>query len=79
MLLLLLILKSFSVLPALSLGEGIIHCDVVEGSFCTETFMEFIEGLLGKMQPYPAPNSVIVMDNCRIHKHADILKAIEDR
>ncbi|KIK75046.1 hypothetical protein PAXRUDRAFT_42102, partial [Paxillus rubicundulus Ve08.2h10] len=52
-------------------------CDVVEGSFCTETFTKFIEGLLENMQPYPAPNSVIVMDNCKIHKHPSIQNMIE--
>ncbi|KIO09795.1 hypothetical protein M404DRAFT_930367, partial [Pisolithus tinctorius Marx 270] len=64
---------------ALSLVDGILHCDIVEGSFCTETFMCFIKGLLNNMQPYPAPNSVIVMANCQIHKHADIQNLIEAR
>ncbi|KIK26837.1 hypothetical protein PISMIDRAFT_94025, partial [Pisolithus microcarpus 441] len=71
--------KAFSVLPALSLNDGIIHCEVVEGSFCTETFTQFIDGLLKNMRPYPAPNSIIVMDNCKIHKHADIQNMIEAR
>lgn len=31
------------------------------------------------MQPYPAPNSVIVMDNCRIHKSPRIREMIEAR
>lgn len=31
------------------------------------------------MQPYPAPNSVIVMDNCRIHKDPEIIELIESR
>lgn len=31
------------------------------------------------MQPYPAPNSVIVMDNCRIHKSPRIREMIESR
>jgi hypothetical protein len=70
---------SFSVLPALSLNDGIIHCDIVEGSFCTDTFEHFVEGLLNHMQPYPASNSVIVMDNCRIHKHPRIVAMIEER
>ncbi|KAF8835127.1 hypothetical protein BDN67DRAFT_913576, partial [Paxillus ammoniavirescens] len=67
----------FSILPALSLRDGILYCDVVEGSFCTEMFTNFIEGLLENMQPYLAPNSVIVMDNCKIHKHPSIQNMIE--
>lgn len=55
------------------------HSDVVEGSFCTESFMRFIERLLDNMQPFPAPNSVIVMDNCSIHKDPDIVALIEFR
>ncbi|KAK7026959.1 Homeodomain-like protein, partial [Favolaschia claudopus] len=41
---------------------------ILEGSFTTETFIDFIDGLLDQMNPFPGPNSVIVMDNCRIHK-----------
>ena len=69
----------FSVLPVLSLNEGILHCDIVEGSFDSDLFYQFIERLLDQMQPYPAENSVIVMDNCRIHKHPTILERIEQR
>jgi hypothetical protein len=49
----------FSVLPALSLYDGILHCDIVEGSFDSQLFYQFIERVLDQMQPYPAPNSVI--------------------
>ena len=73
------LLWSYSVLPALSLIDGILHCDIVAGSFCAETFTHFIEGLLNNMQPYPVPNSVIVMDNCSIHKHGDIWNLIKAR
>jgi hypothetical protein len=69
----------YSVLPALSLNDAILHVEVVEGSFNSDLFKEFIDALLPKMQPFPGPNSVIVMDNCRIHKHADVLAAIEER
>jgi len=69
----------FSVLPALSLYDGILHCDIVEGSFDTQLFYQFIERVLNQMQPYPASNSVIVMDNCRIHKHPAILELIRER
>lgn len=70
--------KRYSLLPALS-SEGMIWVKIVEGSFTSERFREFIEGLLDRMQPFPAPNSVIVMDNARIHKDPEILDLIEQR
>jgi len=71
--------RRFSVLPALSLDQGIIHCKIVEGAFRSDSFKEFILGLLDQMEPFPARNSVIVMDNCKIHKRADILEAIREQ
>ncbi|KIO20957.1 hypothetical protein M407DRAFT_80958, partial [Tulasnella calospora MUT 4182] len=55
------------VLPALSL-DGILDISIVEGSFNTKLFEEFVESLVGVMNPFPLPNSVLVMDNCKIHK-----------
>ena len=69
----------FSVLSALLLNDGILHCDIVEGLFDSQLFYQFIERLLNQMQPYLSPNSVIVMDNCRIHKHPAILELVEQR
>ncbi len=69
----------FSVLPALSLEDGFIHCEVVEGSFRSDTFALFIQNLLEHMQPFPQSNSVIVMDNCRIHKIPYIQEMIAAR
>jgi len=68
----------YSVLPALSL-DGMVYCHIVEGSYNTARFMDFIEGLPQQMQPYPSPKSVIVMDNCRIHKAPQIQQMIETR
>ncbi|KAI8977727.1 hypothetical protein BD414DRAFT_422490 [Trametes punicea] len=65
-------------LPALSLS-GILHLKVVEGSFTIASFSDFIAGLLEVMNPYPGPNSVIVMDECHIHKADLIIEMIEDR
>src|SRR5260370_25086997 len=31
------------------------------------------------MQPYPASNSVIVLDNCSIHKHDSIKRLVQNR
>lgn len=72
-------LSRYSVLPAISLDGGILHCDIIQGSFCTATFSEFIRVLLENMNRYPAANSVIVLDNCRIHKHPDIQEMIKNR
>ena len=69
----------YSVLQALSLDKGVLHCDIIEGAFDTAAFYKFIDRTLDRMQPFPAPNSVIVMDNCRIHKHPDIVNLIESR
>ncbi|KIJ52296.1 hypothetical protein M422DRAFT_89347, partial [Sphaerobolus stellatus SS14] len=70
--------KRYSVLPAISL-DGIIFVKVVEGSFNTELFTDFIEGLLHRMNPYPARNSVIIMNNCRTHKDPAIVNMILER
>ncbi|KAG8920644.1 hypothetical protein FRC01_000657 [Tulasnella sp. 417] len=70
--------RRYSILPALTL-DGIIHVKILEGSFTTESFEEFIDSLLDSMQPYPAPKSVIIMDNCRIHKAPSIIEKIHSR
>jgi transposase len=56
-----------------------LYANIVEGSFNTFLFEDFIKGLLDQMQPYPAPNSVIVMENCCIHKSPKIREIIETR
>lgn len=68
----------YSILPGLSLS-GILHVSIVTGSFDTEKFAEFIDVLLTQINTFPGPNSVIVMDNCRIHKVSFILDMIEAR
>jgi hypothetical protein len=68
----------YSILPALSM-DGILAVDIIEGSFTSKKFARFIDGLLDQMNPYPGPNSVIIMDNCRIHKSEAILDMIRER
>jgi hypothetical protein len=58
-------------LPALSL-DGYICWKIYQDSFTIETFNAFIEvDLLPHMNAYPAPRSVLVMDNHSIH-HSDV-------
>lgn len=76
--LVLIVYDRYSILPALTL-DGMIHCKIHEGSFDSERFKIFIADLLEQMSPYPAPHSVVVMDNCRIHKDPEIVKMVEER
>jgi hypothetical protein len=68
----------YSVLPAISL-DGILSIDITKGLFTGKKFGQFIKGLLSQMNPYPAPNLVIIMDNARIHKNPDILEMITNQ
>jgi len=65
-------------LPALSL-DGILHLEVLDRSFTAELFNEFVDGLLDNMNPFPAQNSVLVMDNASIHKSVRLQQMVEER
>ena len=69
----------YTVLPALALNDGFIHCDVFEGAFDSNLFYTFISRLLDEMKPFPGPKSVIVMEDSRIHKMPEALELIEAR
>jgi len=60
----------------MSLYDGFLYCDIIEGAFDSGLFYSFISNLLERMEPFPGRNSVIVMDNCRIHKNPEILDLI---
>ncbi len=68
----------YSMLPALSL-DGILHLEVLDRSFTAELFNEFVDGLLDNMNPFPAQNSVLVMDNASIHKSVRLQQMVEER
>ncbi|KAA8892797.1 hypothetical protein FN846DRAFT_754566, partial [Sphaerosporella brunnea] len=56
------------VLPALTI-DGYISAEVVEGAFTRDTFQRFIlREVVPHMTAYPGKNSILVMDNCQIHK-----------
>ena len=65
----------WSILPAIS-TEGYIAIEVLEGGYDTVTFNRFVASFLPLMNAYnaedPAPLSVLVMDNCSIHKSEDL-------
>lgn len=59
--------------------DGMIYAKIVEGSFTADLFLEFIEGLLDRMDRTMDPGSVIVLDNARIHKDPLIRETVEAR
>ncbi|TFK78702.1 hypothetical protein K466DRAFT_506868, partial [Polyporus arcularius HHB13444] len=68
----------YSVLPALSV-DGMIALDIFEGSVNKDRFLQFLnEELAPKLNPYPGPRSVVVMDNCAIHHDEEIRRVIVD-
>jgi hypothetical protein len=68
----------YSVLSAISY-DGVLHANIVEGSFNAITFRQFIHGLLDRMNPFPGPNSVILLDNASIHHSRETLDMITDQ
>ena len=59
-------ISRYSLLPAIT-TEGIIYSHVKLGGYNGDEFLEWLAGLLPIMNPYPAPRSVLILDNCRIH------------
>ena len=67
----------FFLLPALS-HDGIIHLEVVENTITRDNFLRFVRGLLPRMNKWPLPNSVLVIDNAAVHKVPGIRELIEE-
>lgn len=59
--------------------SGIIAFGMQLGALKRTDFMAFLELLLDNMNPFPQPNSVIVMDNAKIHKGQEIMDMVTDR
>ncbi|CAD6886758.1 unnamed protein product [Tilletia laevis] len=70
--------KRFTLLPAMS-QDGIFAPWVVEGSVNGERFEWWLEHqCLPLMNPYPGPQSVLVMDNASTHKGARVRELVEE-
>jgi hypothetical protein len=68
----------YSLLPALTIN-GLIYSHVKVGGYNGEEFKQWLESLLEIMNPYPAPHSVLILDNCRIHHVPGIEEMCEER
>jgi hypothetical protein len=56
----------YSLLPAITI-DGLIYSHIKVGGYNREQFLEYLDGLMDQMNPYPVPCSVLVIDNCQIH------------
>ncbi|CAE6531488.1 unnamed protein product [Rhizoctonia solani] len=71
--------KNYSMLPAIALGVGVVHCNIYDTPVTSRLFNDFIEGLLDEMNPFPGPRSVILLDNASIHKSVQLREMVEAR
>jgi len=70
--------KRYSILPAISL-DGVLHLDILRRSWTSLEFRAFVDVLLDSMNPYPQPNSVLVMDNAIQHHFDGLREMVEAR
>ena len=59
--------------------DGILHLAIQDCPYTAIQFNSFVEALLDNMNPFPQPNSVIVMDNASIHKSPALRQMVEER
>ena len=60
--------ERWSILPAYG-SDGMLVWEIIQGSFTTELFLQFIENkLLPICTPYSGSRSIIILDNCIIHR-----------
>ncbi|KAF8596032.1 hypothetical protein BDV93DRAFT_455653 [Ceratobasidium sp. AG-I] len=67
---------SYSILPGLCV-DGILHHAIQPMPYKIPTFNNFISDLMESMNPFPRPNSIIMMDNVPIHKSVELHKMVE--
>ena len=69
--------KNYSLIAAMN-TDGMIAKRAIRGAFDYDEFSDFIfSDLIPLMNPYPGENSVIVLDNFRIHHAVDFLTMME--
>ncbi len=66
----------YSILPAISL-DGVLHIDILTRSWTADEFRPFVVALLGRMNPYPQKNSVLVLDNASTHHFEGLRELVE--
>ncbi|GBB93508.1 hypothetical protein RclHR1_21840002 [Rhizophagus clarus] len=68
--------KRYTILSALLL-DGYIAVDIIEGNCNKERFKDFILSKIPQIYPFPGPNSVLIMDNAKIHHNNDFINIVQ--
>ncbi|PKB95541.1 hypothetical protein RhiirA5_249017, partial [Rhizophagus irregularis] len=67
----------YTILLALTM-EGFVAIDIFEGSCDKKKFVDFVlDQVVPIMNPYLGDNSVIVMDNAKIHHNNDLVALLK--
>ncbi|KAF8220664.1 hypothetical protein L208DRAFT_1066892, partial [Tricholoma matsutake] len=67
----------YSILAAMSV-EGYVGTRIVPGSVDGDEFFDFIvNDILPQMNPFPQDRSVLILDNCAIHKSELLREVVE--
>lgn len=74
----LIVTTRYWILPAMTTSR-IIYSYIKMGSYNGEQFLDWLEGLLQVMNPYPGPHSVLILNNCRIHHVEGIEEMCEEQ
>ena len=68
--------KRVSVLAAMDI-TGFIAWETTRGTFTRKSFhAAMIKAIISRLNPYPLPRSIVVLDNARIHMYKELLDAI---
>ncbi|KAG9096833.1 hypothetical protein FS749_007639 [Ceratobasidium sp. UAMH 11750] len=59
--------------------DGILHLAIQPFAYKADSFNQFVSDLLLVMNPFPGPNSVLVIDNAPIHKAWELREMVEAR
>ena len=58
--------------------ESIVALELVKGSVNGVMFYDFLRGnLIPNMQPFPNPQSILIMDNCSIHHTEEVTRLLQ--
>ncbi|KAL5534821.1 hypothetical protein ACEPAG_1285 [Sanghuangporus baumii] len=69
--------QCYSMIAALTV-DGYMNTRVVEGSVDGDEFQDFIANdVLPRMNSWPGDNSVLILDNCAIHKREELREMVE--